>query len=162
MDILQSDSPPLLGGFHSFDTEASREKVWGIYIVLMEKAGDKPKLYVGSGTSSEGGVRQRFSQYDQRYLMSRYIRDAFLKGYTITNLGLLCWAPIPPANLRPSTRLRFLTIEAGFCIVFFFLPFFFWWLAQHHLTQSGHKSYFSKGTCDLALSLQGVGRVEGC
>lgn len=54
VDILQLDSPLLFGGFRSLDTEASREKVWGIYTVLMEKAGDKPKLYVGSGNSSEG------------------------------------------------------------------------------------------------------------
>lgn len=44
-----------------------------------------------------------FGKMTKRYLMSRYMWDAFSKGYTNMNIGLLCWAPISAANLRPST-----------------------------------------------------------
>jgi hypothetical protein len=121
-DVLQSDSAPSVDFFRSLNADASRNNVWGIYIILMEKTGNRPRLYVGSGTRAQSGVRTRLQQYNRQFNMSVSIRNALRKGYTITNFGLLCWASIPPAVLVPSARLRFLALEAIFCIIFFAGP----------------------------------------
>lgn len=52
--VLQSHSPPSLDFFRSLNVNASGGKVWGIYILLLEKTDHKPNLYIGSGTSQHG------------------------------------------------------------------------------------------------------------
>lgn len=65
----------------------------------IKKTGDKPKLYVGSGTNAQGDVRKK---YERRDLIPGSMNRAFQQIYTITNYhGLLCWAPMPPAILTP-------------------------------------------------------------
>lgn len=116
MDSLLPTSPPTLDFFRSLTTEPSRDKVWAIYVLIIEKPGEKPKL--GSGTNSLYGVRSRLANYNQRTLLPRFIDPAFRASYTITHRGLLCWAPIPSVTLVPSARLCFLALEAVFCILF--------------------------------------------
>lgn len=121
---LHSASPPSLDFFRSLNVDASYAKNWGIYIILMEKTGEAPKLYVGSGTSGQYGVRTRLAVYKNLVTgtVARLIRSAASKGYVITSIGLLCWAAIPHYTLQPLARLRFLAIEALFCILFFAGP----------------------------------------
>lgn len=85
--VLQSHSPPSLDFFRSLNADASRDKVWGIYIVLMEKTGDKPKLYVGSGTSRRG-VRHRILQYRRGNTLS--VRRV-VNAYQSATVPFGCW-----------------------------------------------------------------------
>lgn len=77
---------------------------------------------LGSGINSVYGVRARLRDYDRHATLPRFVNLAFQAGYKITRRGLLCWAPIPPVVLVPSARLRFLALEAVFCILFFAGP----------------------------------------
>lgn len=116
IDSLLPTSPPTLDFFRSLTTEPSRDKVWAIYVLIIEKPDEKPKL--GSGTNSLYGVRSRLANYNQHTLLPRFIDLAFRASYTITHRGLLCWAPIPSVTLVPSARLCFL--HSKLCSVFSF------------------------------------------
>lgn len=37
---------------------------WGIYAIVLEKAGSDPIVYVGSATNGSRGLAQRMYQYD--------------------------------------------------------------------------------------------------
>ncbi|RMD44198.1 hypothetical protein DV735_g980, partial [Chaetothyriales sp. CBS 134920] len=95
------------------------EKVWAVYLLLMEKPGSTAKVYVGSGTSSQSGVSARLSGYDRGNRLPRFIKRALDEGYTFSSRGLLCWAHLPPPTLVYLARLYFLALEAIFCHAFF-------------------------------------------
>lgn len=59
-DILQAPTAPTLSRLKSLPTDYSKR--WAIYLVP-EKPSCVPKVYIGSGTSTAGGVSQRMSQY---------------------------------------------------------------------------------------------------
>lgn len=114
---LQSTSPPTLDFFRSLPSPPTY-KVWGIYVILMEKMGSRPKLYVGSGTGTSG-VQDRLRHYELKHRLPRFVQAAFDEGYAISHKGLICWSPIPSVGLIPKARVRFLAVEATFCHLFF-------------------------------------------
>ena len=67
MPILCSGRPPSIQkiksivGLRQHDT-SWRDK-WGVYIVVLEKPGCRPILYVGSSVNSQDGLYGRFSDY---------------------------------------------------------------------------------------------------
>lgn len=119
LDILQSPSPPLatMDFFKGLPTETS-ELRWGVYAIVMEKAGHRPILYIGSGTNTLGGVRARLKQYDDGFLLPQYIAKSLEQGFDIVHKGLLCWAPKPPASKVPFQRLLFFGLEATLSYLF--------------------------------------------
>ena len=88
-------------------------------MLVLEKAGHRPRVYIGSSTSASQGIRQRLQQYDLGILTLRYVEDAQTKGYTITHKAILCWMPKPTAAFVPVNRLLFVALEATF-------PYIFW------------------------------------
>ncbi|KAL6887890.1 hypothetical protein GGI43DRAFT_388246 [Trichoderma evansii] len=63
VEVLLSTSPPSLDFFRSLTTEPSRDKIWAVYAPIMEKPGNKPKLYIGFDTNSPYDVRSRLRNY---------------------------------------------------------------------------------------------------
>lgn len=92
--------------------------VWAIYHLLFEKDGCEPLTYIGAATNRNKGVLHRLHQYGKRTQLPVNVQRAFNDGYTLTNVGLLCWAPIPPVAYRAPVRAIFLFLETAFCLLF--------------------------------------------
>ncbi|KAF7934116.1 uncharacterized protein EAE97_008476 [Botrytis byssoidea] len=118
-ETLSDPSPPSLSFFKSLPIV--RGPFWAVYVVLMEKAGSAPKLYVGSGTSVAGGYKSRCETYlsGKTARMPIGVRRALKHGYAIAKFGCLCWCSVPPSSLVPRTRLRIIALEGIFTCLFF-------------------------------------------
>ena len=119
-NVLSSAEPPTLDFFFTLPKPPA-EKVWGVYALVLEKAGFKSMLYVGSGTNATNGVVSRLGGYDKldsaQPKPSRVVK-AVADGYHISHSGLLCWTSLPSASKVPRVRARFLAIEAFFTMTF--------------------------------------------
>ena len=111
-EILQAATPPTIENFKSFLTE--NLLCWAIYILILEKPGCTPRLYVGSGTDVNRGVKNRFAEYDTLRNLPSHVEKAIDEGYEIAHKILLCWTPFPPASMVPKLRLLFVALEATF------------------------------------------------
>ncbi|EEY18532.1 conserved hypothetical protein [Verticillium alfalfae VaMs.102] len=120
LDILQSSDPPSIEYFKTLPL--GPPSCWGVYALTLERPGFRPRLYVGSGTSygtpTAGGVALRFKQYDDGFLVPRFVKASLDHGFTITHKGLLCWMLRPAAAGVPVNRLFFLILEATFAYAF--------------------------------------------
>jgi hypothetical protein len=116
-DSLQADSPPVAADYIMLPADASGPPRWAIYLLLLEKAGCRPKTYVGSGTDRVSGFASRWKDYDLKLNLPRYVQEAVDDGYAITHKGLLCWSPIPPRTQILHVRHLFLILENVFSIV---------------------------------------------
>lgn len=72
LDVLQPPTPPSVAYFKGLPTDAN---CWGVYLLVLEKPGCRPKIYVGSGTDKDRGVARRFQQYDSNQNLKK-IRPA--------------------------------------------------------------------------------------
>lgn len=121
--VLRSARPPTIAWFKT--TRLRAEKLWAVYVLVLEKQGCRPKIYIGSGTDKVLGVARRLRHYDKRMLhgtgdlMPKWVEAALKAGYTITHKGLLVWTPLPPAALRQALHSMMLLLEAVF-------TYFFW------------------------------------
>jgi len=113
--VVQSSTPPTIAFFKSLPTNYTN--LWAVYLVL-EKRNCRPKIYIGSGTSTTNGVTYRLGQYEKDQLLPKYVEIALKEEYTIVHKGLLCFAPISSAAKVPITRLFFVALEAVFTLVF--------------------------------------------
>lgn len=116
LGILQADAPPSIGLLKTLP----REKIpyWGVYLLVLEKPGAQPRVYIGSGTNSIGGITYRLKHYDDGYHLPSLMVPSLEDGYTITHKAVLCWAPIPDAETAPICRLLLFAMEATFAYVF--------------------------------------------
>ncbi|KAL2123085.1 hypothetical protein VTJ04DRAFT_3540 [Mycothermus thermophilus] len=114
LEALQSLNPPSI----DLSKQLSRDPgcLWGVYSLLLEKAGARPILYVGSGTHFLAGVSARWADYDAEKDLPSRIQKALNAGYKITNKLLLAWAPRPPSQLVPGLRHVFKVIENTFTL----------------------------------------------
>jgi hypothetical protein len=55
LDVLQSKIPPTISYFKSLPLHLV--KMWGVYLVVLEKPSSRPKVYIGSSTESRSGLR---------------------------------------------------------------------------------------------------------
>jgi hypothetical protein len=120
-EVLQSSTPLALSFFKSLPTECSDPRRWGVYVLVLEKQGSRPKIYIGSGTSARYGVRIRFQQYSRMssLVISDCLQTAVKNGYIVSHKGLLCWtASLPSAADVPTTRVFFVALDAAFCFLF--------------------------------------------
>jgi len=62
-EVLQASEAPSVAYFKSLPT--NYKKQWAVYLLVLEKSGYRPKIYVGSGTDAKSGAPQRLSQYDK-------------------------------------------------------------------------------------------------
>ncbi|KAM0689753.1 hypothetical protein Q7P36_010624 [Cladosporium allicinum] len=115
MEALSSDSPPSLAFLKALPQPNGRgqPKQWAIYVLVFEKAGCPPQIYVGSSTNSQYRVRRRFQGYNSGSgPWSRFTSKAIDDGYTMSSTGLLCWIDLPLPTQIHRQRARLLTLEA--------------------------------------------------
>lgn len=123
-EVLQASTSPSIAFFKTLPTEASKK--WGLYVIVLEKQGRRPKLYIGSGTQARYGVSNRLVSYTKEnankpHHLPLHVESALLDGYSIVHKGLLCWIPIPTAADVPVLRTLFVALEASLAFVFWAL-----------------------------------------
>jgi hypothetical protein len=116
LEVCQSETGPAISYFKQL--ECKSKQVWAVYVLVLEKAGCKPKIYIGIGTEKRSGVATRLSQYRRRENVSKFVQLALDAGWCITHTGLLCWAPLPAAADRCRLRALFLVLETVFSLLF--------------------------------------------
>ena len=89
-----------------------------MYILVLEKAGKRAKLYLGSATHNLYEVAKRWGEYDCGRGFALYVDAALDDGYIITHKGLLLSYPMPPPALVPTIRVLILGLEGYFAIAF--------------------------------------------
>lgn len=114
---LCSATPPTFAWFKSLPAHFPKHS-WGIYVVLLEKPGCIPLIYVGSGTSWLRGVRGRMLSYYAKRFLPKFIRKALLSGYTITGVRLLASCPTPFGGALSVHRTLVIALEAAFTVLF--------------------------------------------
>lgn len=134
--VLSTSTPPSLDFFRGLPKPAA-SKQWAVYALTLEHPQLQPMLYIGSGTHARDGVQGRHTGYLKGYgVIGRLVQHALNKGYTLT-FGMLCWTALPPPQLVPRLRARFLALESVFTVIFCacikmimddaFIPDFFLW-----------------------------------
>lgn len=116
LNAVQSASPPTISYFKTLPLHLS--KVWAVYLLVLEKRGSRPRIYIGTGTEKRSGVRTRLGQYRRGENYSKYVQKAVDEGYKVTHTGLLCWAPLPTASKRFPLHALLLMIEAVLSLYF--------------------------------------------
>lgn len=139
LDALQSSSPPLLGFFKNLPT--TTRDLWGVYLLVLEKPGLRPRLYIGSGTSIlSHGLACRMKQYEDGFLLPKFVSSSIDEGFEITYKGVLCWMEIPAPALVPVRRLLVFLLEAT-------LAYAFWTMkAKKGDYGMGHLCKWDRGT----------------
>lgn len=62
-EMLSRSRPPTVEDFKSLPTLPPHgHQQWGVYILVWEKEGERPAVYVGTGTNSTLGVKSRFNE----------------------------------------------------------------------------------------------------
>jgi hypothetical protein len=115
LDVLKAATPPTIAYFKTLSTVF--EKRWGVYLLVLEKQGCRPKIYIGSGTNSVRGLVARMYCYTSGKVLHRFVKLALDDGYQIFHKGLLFWTPMPTAMMRIPVRVLIVAIEATFSIV---------------------------------------------
>jgi hypothetical protein len=115
-EALDSQVAPSIAFFKSLPNDF--RKRWGVYVIVLEKEGCAPKVYIGSGTGWASGVWTRIMCYIRGDQLPVNVLKALRDGFTITHKGPLVWAPMPPAEEKPTIRLLFIALEAMFHFVF--------------------------------------------
>jgi len=119
LDVLQSPTPPTIAYFKTLPLHTV--SIWAVYLLVLEKAHCRPKIYIGSGTDSQKGVASRLRQYPHGKNLPQHITLALNDGYRLSHKGLLCWSPIPALPKCYAHRTLFLVLETVFTIVFWAL-----------------------------------------
>ena len=116
LNTIRAPKPPTIEFFKSLPLVPG--KLWVVYVLVLEKPGMQPAIYVGKSTHSKG-YSHRMSQYDKHRNLPRFVEMFFEKGYTITHRATLAWAAIPS---DPLDRVRLtgliLLLETLFALLF--------------------------------------------
>lgn len=127
MQVFQSSTAPTISDFKNLPLplDNPKEKLWAVYLLVLEKDGHCPRIYIGSGTDSECGVRRRMTSYDTRSRTGRwssvvpyYVETSLQEGYAIVHKSLLAWTPLPRASARYKLRCFILVLESVFTLCF--------------------------------------------
>lgn len=118
LQVLQSTVLPTIEYFKTLPSCDRLDRFWAVYLLVLEKPGHKPKIYVGCGTNSQLGIWGRMLCYINEYTLPCYVKKALDDSYHISHKGLLCKSSIPARPLQPTVRTFFLLLEAAFAFVF--------------------------------------------
>jgi hypothetical protein len=139
LQIMRSPTAPTISCFKTLPLHV--DKLWGVYLLVLEKVGRRPRIYIGSGTSSDSGIRSRMTTYARRSgtrhpdsTIPYYVETSLQEGYSITHRGLLAWTSLPLASERYTLRCLILVMECAFT------PYF--WAVK-----SRTKDYFMPALC---------------
>lgn len=115
IESLDSATPPTITFFKSLPTTPNG--LWGVYLIVLEKPGCRPQIYIGCGTDSVRGLYNRFGHYTpEGSRLPKLVLKAMTDGYRITHKGILCWASIPDSKKRFLLRSLFIILETVFSL----------------------------------------------
>ena len=119
-EVMQAATPPTVQYFKTLPTLSDDDPIkrWAVYLLVLERAHCRTRIYIGSGTHASQGVRHRMGQYSKKVLLPAYVAKALEEGYSITHQGSLCWIDLPSVGLVLKIRLLFLALEAAFTYIF--------------------------------------------
>jgi hypothetical protein len=121
LDAALASTPPTIRYFKTLPSIIKGDgtpKRWAVYLLVLEKAGCRPRIYIGSGTNAAEGVRGRFYCNRAGVMLPRYVEKSVKGGYSIEHMGLLCWIDLPSPGLVLKIRLLFLALKATFAYMF--------------------------------------------
>jgi hypothetical protein len=116
-DVLKATTAPGVEYFKTLPADNIRGN-WGVYLLVLEKDGHRPRIYIGSSTNAKFGLHQRFLAYEKNWSSPKYVAESYDEGYTLVNKSLLCWTPVPHEYLEPTIRLLVLAFEGTFAYIF--------------------------------------------
>jgi len=119
LEVVQAAAPPTIAYFKSLPTAPLTG--FGVYAIVLEKRGQRSRLYIGSATSASQGLRRRMRDYEERERTPRFVGDAYAEGFEIAHKGLLCWTPLPGPVAVPVRRLLIVALEAVLTYMFWAL-----------------------------------------
>lgn len=106
-ELLNAAAPATISWFRSLPPVPVSRQIWGVYAFVMEKQGDRPRLYVGSRTAETAGVRSRMLQHlDGISQVPARVARAKTEGFVLTHIGLLAWCDTPPRRQHPPRPCR--------------------------------------------------------
>lgn len=117
LETLQSPTAPPPEFLKSLSNDIPIN-VWGIYVLVLKKPGQLPRVYVGSGTAVYRGARSRLADYDRGVLVPRYVAKSLEQGFEYTKKAMLAYCPIPPPRDIPCRCTTVLVLEAVFAGLF--------------------------------------------
>jgi hypothetical protein len=121
LEVMQASVPPTVKWLKNLPNDkqyAWETDNWAVYLHVLEKDGERTRVYIGSGTNSDTGLHYRWKQYDNKTHLPSGVAKAFEDGFEIVHKGLLCWAPMPSPGKVLMYRLVFLAIECMFTYYF--------------------------------------------
>lgn len=81
LPVLQASTPPSIDWLLSLPSADPRDRVWGVYILVLRKPDCRYKLYISSATAIVRGVRSRFNEYDKAKHLPRHINNPLKEGF---------------------------------------------------------------------------------
>lgn len=122
LDAVRSPTPPDISFFKK--TPSKYLGLWGVYNLVLEKAGEIPLVYIGEASEKDQGIKARWRVYDNpqvpayRKLLPSKVKDALDDGFKIVHKGVLAYCSIPGARNVPRFRLLYYSMEAMFSFLF--------------------------------------------
>ncbi|KAK1777678.1 hypothetical protein QBC45DRAFT_330100 [Copromyces sp. CBS 386.78] len=105
--LLGSPTPPTIETIKSLPSIFSRQN-WGVYILVFERPGSTPAIYIGSSTRSSGGIKRRIQTHLQirphfsKRPSAQTVQQALDRGYRIVHCAQVAKLPIP-SNRRTES-----------------------------------------------------------
>ena len=119
LETLNAPEPPTIDWFKRLPLIAG-DYLWAVYVLVLEKPGELPAIYVGKSTNSQKtGYHARLRQHDDGVRTGQWVEKRKSEGFTITHKATLAWAssPLDPADKVRLTGL-ILLLETMFALRF--------------------------------------------
>jgi len=117
LDVVYSLTAPPLSWFESLSSVIPIN-TWGVYALILKKAGYDDLLYIGSGCAANRGLRVRIHEHKTGACSPVNVKLALEFGYEITHIALLAYCDIPPPAHIPRIRTLIVALEAVFTGLF--------------------------------------------
>ena len=111
IELLNCSTVPTTAYFKTLPTNGTKR--WAVYLLVLEKAECRPRVYIGSATNARWGVVERWGQYRSGNNLPVLVEEAIEDGYTITHYGLLVTMPISTMSNLGPLRALFKALEAS-------------------------------------------------
>lgn len=118
LDVVQSSSPPSFSWILNLSSDIPIN-AWAVYIIVLQKPGHRPRIYIGCSCRAKQGIRARIYEHEKGRACPRYVREALDDGWTLTHSRLVAWCPIPSPEHFPRVRTFIWVLEAYFSGLFF-------------------------------------------
>jgi hypothetical protein len=121
LDVVSSPTPPPITYFEDLDVPQYDAKLFAVYVHVLQKNDERPRLYMGSGTNAKHGAIHRLKDYDAGRILPFYVTKSLEDGFELSHTALMCSMPLPTYGEVSIFRLLTLALEATFSYQFWAL-----------------------------------------